>query len=542
MTKKILAFLLAVVMTVCITGCTGPREVWVSESVVQESDNGKTTRTKRTTTDKDSKQTTGKTGVGTRETRDEGDMLKFDKVADAGANYDVKGEVSIAVDTVRSTDYEAMFDILQKLYPNIKFKFDYWTHQTNDDGREYLKTRMNTGTAANIMWDEAGMLPTYLSNGWIEPITSLVNKDPEAKNIPANLKNDYTFFGELYAVPHQATFEVTVFNTDLLKKLNLDMPKLEWSYADYEKYQRAAGDGFNKGICVAVEDQTAGPAAQLGNRVAVYLASEAGKKLGTNAYNYSTKKFETEYLKKGYQQVRAYRLLPGAEAWELHRQQQENGGENLLQQKLGVANYYDCWRTGKALIKNCGTWIVETTMKNQKNFNWKMWTTPNKGGQMMVHVDHCFIVRGSKGLAENKEACYQALRFMTFTTNGNLARLLQYDDAEKGKYNLNSHVYYPTTTNATVIKKFNDLKCTTEVDEYLVKNIPNSSRNDTFKLVYAIQDVYSAESDWTQKMNDITDGLDPSGGNLNEPIEKANKQVAENLAQFEKEYKKAYKK
>ncbi len=514
----------------------------MSESVVQEvGSNGKTTRTKRTTTG-DAKQTTAPQGVITRPPVKDEDLLKFDALDDAGANYDIKGEVSIAVDTVRPTDSEAMFDIMQKLYPNIEFKFDYWTHQTNDDGREYLQTRMNTGTAANIMWDEAGLLPTYLSNGWIEPITSLVNKDPEAKNIPANLKNDYTFFGELYAVPHQATFEVTVFNTDLLKKLNLDMPKLEWSYADYEKYQREAGKGFNNGICVAVEDQTAGSGAQLGNRVAIYLGSEAGKKLGANAFNYSTKKFEVDYLRKGYQQVRAYRLLPGAEAWELNNQQQQTGGENLLQQKLGVANYYDCWRTGKALIKNCGTWIVETTMKNQKNFNWKMWTTPNKGGQMMMHVDHCFMVRGSKGLAENKEACYQALRFMTFTTNGNLARLTMYEESEQGKYNLNSHVYYPTTTSAVVTKKFNGLKRTNEVDEYLVKNIPNSSRNDTFKLVYAIQDVYSAESDWTQKMNDITDGLDPSGSGLNEPIDKANKQVADNLAQFEKEYKKAYKK
>ncbi len=534
MAKKMLALVLATLMVLSIAGCTGPQEVWLSEEIVETvqktQDGEKSTKTKKTTTAKETQNTQAEGSKVTRPSKNEADMLDFTPVEDAGANYDIEGTVSIAVDTVRPTDYEAMFDIMQKLYPNIKFEFDYWQHSQYDDAREYLSTRMKTNTAANIIWDEAGPLPTYLSQGWIAPITDYVNKDPEAKNIPANIKNDYTYYGELFAVPHQATFEVTVFNTDLLPKINMDLPKLEWSFDDYQKYLRTAGEFFNQGICVALEDQT-----ETRERIIYYVASESGDRYGAKTYNYKTQEFNANALKTGYKMMREFRLIPGAEGWQ--QQQSETAGTNLLQQKLGVTNYYDCWRTGKALMKDCGTWVVETSMKNYK-FNWKMWTMPNQDGKMMMHVDHCFITKSTP--ADRMDACYQVLRFMTFTTNGNLARLTMYEDSQEGKYNLNSHIFYPTTTSKEVAKKFNDLTCTNEVDEYLVKNISNCGRADSFKLVPSVEEVYTSQ-DWIDAMNEITDGKDTSGAGLDEPIVKANKKIKENFADFKKDFDKNYK-
>ena len=76
MAKKILAILLAVLMMVCITGCTAPKEVWVSEEVVLKGDSDSTDRTKKTTTG-DSKQTTAQQGVATRPSKEDKDLLKF---------------------------------------------------------------------------------------------------------------------------------------------------------------------------------------------------------------------------------------------------------------------------------------------------------------------------------------------------------------------------------------------------------------------------------------------------------------------------------
>lgn len=552
MAKRFFVCLLAVLMFATLfTGCTKPQEVWESYSVYHPGEdedtsgdgsdktngdssdktNGgvsnKTSRTKKTTTK--AGQNTQVTGKQTRPPKSEAESLNFTPVKDAGANYDVKGTVSIAVDTVRKTDYEAMFDVMQKMYPNVTFEFDYWTHNTSDTALEYLTTRILTKTAANIIWDEAGEIPTYLANGWIKPITSYVAKDPEASNIPANLKADYTFFGELYAVPHQATLQTVVFNTDLLNRLGMKLPGLEWSLTDFERYLRGAGVSFDDGVCVGMDDFT-----DINSMVAFYQGVAAGGTYGASSYNYKTKQFDVQYLKAGGLKLREWRLLPGAEGW--YQQQQTNSSGTLLQQNLGINEYSRCFSSGKALMEYCGTWNVENTISNYDNFNWKMWTTPNKDGKLMIHVDHCFITSSTP--ADRMDACYQALRFMTFSTNGNLARLTMYDDAEKGKYTLNSHIFYPTTASQVVLDKFAKLSRTNEVDEYIVKNIKNSSRVDTFKLVYGVRDLYD---DWQGAMNNITDGLDSSGNGLDEYVVKANEALKKNEADFKKEYDKYYK-
>lgn len=228
MQKKLLALLLAALMTCSVfAGCKKTTEVIISgdetdtttadgadpddpgTDVTDEHGNKKVTKSKngKTTASKKGKTTATKTKK-TRTTKP-GDKFKYTPVADSGADYSVKGTVKVAVDTVRPTDFQAMFEVMGDLYPNVEIKLDRWTHSSNDDGREYLVKNMKTGTAADIMWDEAGEMPRYIKEGWVRPITKYVNADPEAGNLPANLRADYTFGGALFAVPHQATFELS---------------------------------------------------------------------------------------------------------------------------------------------------------------------------------------------------------------------------------------------------------------------------------------------------------------------------------------------
>ncbi len=418
--------------------------------------------------------------------------LHFNVLPDAGADYVVEGRVSIAVDTVRPTDYDAMFEVMEQLYPNIQFAYDYWVHSSNDDGREYLTSRMKTGTAANIMWDEAGELPTYLMQGWVSPITHYAKNDPALQYLPERFISDYSFGGELYALPHQAAFETVTFNMDLLAQTGLSLPGLEWSMDDYERYLRAGAALFNQGVAVGVQDLF-----EAYNRVCFYEISKTGGRYGVRGYNYNTKKMEVDPLITGAVRFRAWReMAVGVEGFYAYH---EDG--SAFAEKLGLSHYRDAWKSGKALMEDDVTAYVDQYSK-QLSFNYKMWTMPNIDGKMPMHVDHCFITATTP--ADRMDACYQALRFMTISANGNMARLDMYEDANRGKYSLNAHVYYPVTTHPDVVEKFNNLSCTDEVDEYLLANIQNSSRYDTFKLVPELR--YLTADYLSSHLNNITTG------------------------------------
>lgn len=557
MPKKLLALLFAVLMLVTVmAGCQRVEDYWVSVSDgqagvadgngdddvqgddTQETNSGdtdstqKTGRTKKTTTKGAAKTTVGGLGGNavTRKTQSGKKALNFTPVEDKGANYNVKGKVSVAIDTARPTDYAAMLDVMIKLYPNIDFTFDYWAHSSSDNAGEYLTTRAATGTMANIIFDETGSLPGYLRQGWIYPITDLVAKDPDAKNIPANLKADYTYLGELYAVPHQATFQTMVFNTDLLTKLNLKLPSLSWSLTDYEKYLNVAGTtGFEQGLCVAQEF--------LDDDYAIHYwgNSTKGADYGQYAFNYNTKQWDWELLGRGLEQFRTWRTSSkGAEAWFVWSQQSD--GQSLLTQKFGIQNYNQAFSAGKALIKYTNTQhVARGDLGSDLSFKYQQWPTPNKDGNLMMHVDHCFITASTP--KENIEAAFQALRFMSYSTNGNLARLQMYEESEAGKYTLNSPIFYPTTTNAEVLKKFNNLKASDQADEYMVKNVVNSARNDAFKLIPSI-DFSTKMSKW---WDPITDGTQKAGY-IEEPVTELNQDLKAEYADFEAELKEVQKK
>lgn len=552
MTKKWMAMALAALMLIgVLTGCNSSSgDEWESYNEVvtvvvdgetlQTDDEGNTVTTdgkqndnKTTVSGKRTKTTVGKTqsaatGVITRTTRKPNELVKFEAIPDAGADYNVKGTVSIAVDTNRPTDYEAMFDIMQKLYPNIKFVFDFHTDGANGGYSAYLAKKMATKTAANIMWDSAENMPVVLGQGWVKPITKYFKADPEAKYVPANVTKDHTFFGELYALPHQATFGATYFNMDLFNKLSLKLPSLEWDLAAYNKLFNQAASSFDDGVCVAVPYMFETFIMEWAH----YFAGVDGKHLSEDFYNWDTGKYDLTYASKAAKQMRTWRMLPGGEGWAMRVQ--TSGNNNLLQQQLGVSSEHQVWWQGKALMNNSGTWVYPE-MDERCTFNFKMWPTPNKNGNLQFHVDTCYVTTATAD--KNMPAVYQALRFMTFSSNGNLARLQMYEDSEKGKYALNARVYYPVTTSPAVIKKFNNLKVTDEADEYMLKNIPNSSRYDVFKLVPEINSI--TDQYITGVLAQVQEGSKDATA-LEEPMVKANKALATAWKEFEAQYKKSY--
>ncbi len=450
------------------------------------------------------------------------DTLGFTPVVDLGADYTVKGKVKIAVDTVRPTDYQAMFAAMQQMYPRVEITLDKWTHSTNDDGREYLVRTMKTGTAADIMWDEAGEMPRYIKAGWVRQITDYVNADPEASNIPANLKADYTFGGALFAVPHQATFELTAVNTTLYEQLGGKASDLEkyrnhpWSWGDYCNLLDLGAYGFAKGICVATDELFSSH-----HRYAWYVGSDSAAKhysiLGLNINTYT---FEDGLFCESAKEFRRLRIKTlGVEGWYTAQQ-------GLLSQIGYSGSYSGLWKAGKALVTDTTTSYAKC--KNLK-FDYITMPTPSKNGNLMMHVDHCFITSNCSRV--NLSAAFQLLRFMTYSTNGNLARLSMYEPENAGMYNLNHHIYYPTTNSKVVAEKFNGLVVADVTDKYLFANIKNSNRYDAYKIISDYRDNYN-KAKIPAALNEITDGKDTGGSSLNEAIFRFNKLSVQSVKDF----------
>ena len=440
----------------------------------------------------------------TRPTRKPQQMLTYTPVAESGANYDVKGTVTIAVNTASTADYEAMFDVMQQLYPNVKIKYDYYSISEGNPVMEYLTTRSATGKMADIIVYDTGVLPTKIMQGWVYPITKLFNADPNKGNVSDKLVKDYTYCGELYALPTSCSFDCEVFNVDLLNKLGMKAPGLTWTWDDYEKYLRAAASKYSSGLCVAKENT-----GEVATRYAWWLSMCAnGRKdnrFGQWGYDLNTNQVVADYLVKGAkEEYRWPTIMPGVSAL-YENTQKDSSGKSRLEVNMGMTN--GLWEAGKVLVRSTNTGGINAT-GTKYNFKYKICPTPNTNGQVSMHVDCCYMTTAVK--PENVEAAYQLLRFMTFSDNGNLARLTMYEDSQKGKYKLNSRIYYPATTSKVVLDKFSSLSVVTDVDKYFVENIPNASRFDVHKLVPNMYETFNKYVG--TQFNTTRDGRDDGSG------------------------------
>lgn len=462
---------------------------------------------------------------------DQGDLVVESAGTDPNADYTVSGTVTIAVDTARATDYEALFDSLQAVYPNLNIQFDYFSHsEGNDNAAEYLSSRAAAGKLPDIVWDEAGNLPLYLTQGWVYPLDEFVAGDPDFAYIPENLISDYTYGGKLYALPHQATFEATYINLDLLEQLNLDMPALDWTVEDFESYLTAAATSEYSGIEKLF-------------MIPTLLTNAFDPSTTLYGYNPTTRQFDMGGFIQAVRYMVRLRAIPGLEAWALRRN--SSGEESDYVKKFGTSEDNAAFDKGLTLFHGVGTWEYAAAKSRWTGRNWAIWTMPqsaDRPGSVPMHVDHCFMTSS----CENPQAAFQVLRYITYSTEGNLARLSMYDAENAGKYATINYLYYPTTLHPDVVEKFNALPEVTEFDKFLVANIANSMRYDMFKIVPSWTEVTGNYI--TETVNQATDGTESmveptlleAQGKANTAMDKAWADFEAKLAEVQQEFDSAH--
>lgn len=529
--KKALLILLALCMIVP-AGCRGNTDsgsdeyVYTSEIIVEDvdgntdsdkedgKDNG--TSSKKDPANNDASASTSKFKPNTQ------NGLKVDGSAgtDKDADYSVKGTVTVAVSSYRPADYEAMFDAMCQVYKDIDIVLDYRPRNgaDADEVTNYLTARALAGNMPDVLFDSAGSVWSDIANGWVAPLDDFVKGDAQFANVTENLRKDYTYGGKLYALPHQAHHSAMVLNNDVLEDLNLKAPKLDWTPNDMvELLKKGTTDEYS--------------GAEYFQSVDRYLAGSFGDGLTDFGYdyrNYNFNKMGSSY-KTTMKLIRDLRAIPGLEAYQLRFS--SSGGTSDYVAKFGngdTSNMAMAFHLGKTLFHfDQGTWSLEFLSENK--FDWELIPYPQyEAGKIPIHIDCCYMLAASK----NKPAAFQVLRYMTYSTEGNLARLSMYDKANAGKYKLNSRVYYPTSFNKDVANKFASLPMINDVDMYWYNNTQKGYRVDPIKIVPGWSAIQSAIGSSTTTSGQDIDSL------VNQLISKGNKVADAQMADFNAKLKK----
>lgn len=482
--KRVSLILLAVLLmlTSSLVACTKTKQVLVSDGYSEFVYESGTEDTNATDNDKN------------------GNADKASSKA-TGADKDGTTTVTVAFNSFRPTDIEPLLTEFKKLYPNIKIKVDYY-NSSSDTSKEYIANKSAAGKLPDIVFDDIAQLPLYVSQGIVYPLTKFVKNDKEFNYIPKYIIDTYTYGGDLYALPHQAYFTSIVFNLDLMDSLNLDMPELDWTVEDFIKLSKK---GYTKNN-YAIDDDN-------------FFESYFAPLYSTGATNYGyvekTRTFDINALVKSLQLQAELRDIPGLVGYTARF---GSSGEKSDYYKLvGSEDQFAATKNGKSLMLDLqrGTYNYSFIDELCDGFEWCFWPYPQNSanpGRMPVHIDHAWMTTAVK----NPEAAFTVLRYLTYSKEGNLARLNAYINADSGKYSLNLPYYTPITVQPDVkatyeklMKKMSGNSLTYETALYQYKNLEKCFRGDAEKFIPSFSQSWLDNA--TVAVNKMRDGRDYSG-------------------------------
>lgn len=393
---------------------------------------------------------TGQEGGGTENLSDE--------------RYQTSGKVVVAVNSGIGADYRQLLQKFNNYYPNIQVETVEYETSTS----EYLTAQASTGQMPDVILDDADTFYYYVSQGWVYPLTEFVKDDEEFSYIPENIIESYTYLDELYALPEEVHFNCVFMNLDLLETLNLDVPELDWTTEDYKSLLKSATTSQYSGteILWAVDEYFAGSMSDY----------------GFYGFDPSSMTFHmSESWVDSVNVLIELRAYPGLEAWSLRNTSPDIESSDYVA-KFGNGETGDnhmALKLGKVLSDPRGTWDI-SWLTTDCNFNWCMWPWPSEaGGKLPMHVNCSFVV----STAQNPEAAFEFVRFMTYSKEGNLERIAVYAQGDTDDYTLGGTFYIPSTNLPAVNEVWEALPGVTEQIAYMHDSMKTSFRADLNKLI-----------------------------------------------------------
>lgn len=435
------------------------------------------------------------TAVACGKTEEKSNEPKKEKVE---VNTEIKGTITVGINSYRNSDFSALNEAFQKQYPNVTVEPIFF-ESTTDDATEYLTSvKMANKKMPDVLFDDAGSVPTYIQNGWMYPVTEFVEGDADWDKVPENIREHFTYNENVYAVAQTLHSNVLIVNEDLVEEMNVDLPEYDWTWDDFTEFIKTCTNSEYSGVEDISEAYNWMPGQMTEGRTIV-------------GYDYETNTFDLEAVRKFVNYYEEIRKLNGVEVTSL--KQSTSSGTSDFTRKFGdLSGTNAAFMAGKVASAFTGTWQYGTWSKNDLDFNWDFYPVPQCAeGRVPIHVDYCWLT--TDVAEENLEAAWAFLRFVTYSKEGNIARLTTYDE-DHITDNMKNVYYIPVTTDEDVVAKFESLPYVTDAILYIHENVSNGYLNDPEKTVPGFESVeYSiigklayesvtGRDDFSSKMND----------------------------------------
>lgn len=432
-----------------------------------------------------------------------------------------KATITVSVWSWNVDRYKKLITEFNKYYPDIEVKLVVNEPEVNS----FLTARASAKQALPDVIAESWEPLSYpVSQGWVYPLDEFFKDDPYIKYVPNSVRNAFKYNGKTYALGERLHFECIVLNLDLLKKLNLQVPKYEeWTVDLFKNYARRATTREYSGINQLWEFDTF---------MAAVLSDH------TTFWSFDPEKWEFDLVKGGW--IPAIKLqkelksIPGLVSDDMINQEARNKGElDDYQKKFGKDA--DAFRESKVLMGFEATYDWSWLRTVPWNFDYYPLPYDQKIGQRFsVHVNYTFVTSTTK---YPKEAFLFA-RFLTYDPRGVVARLKLFESEGEEKGRLIDW-FIPATMHPDVINYFEKMKIPNGI-KYMLKNLDKTVRVDMWKVVPGWFEVIW---DIIFPVNEkIRAGATQPEAVATETQEKANKVIKESWTIFQKKLAEAEKK
>jgi len=443
----------------------------------------------------------------------------------ANVNTEISGKITVGINSYRNSDFEAICEAFKTQYPNVEVE-PILFETTQDDAVAYLTSlSMAEKKLPDVMFDDAGSLPTYISNGWMYPLTEFVKDDADWEKVPQNIRDNFVFNENVYALPQTLHSNVLMVNEDLVEEMNVDLPEYDWTWDDFTEFIKACTNSKYSGV----DDMS---------KMYNWIPGAMTEGHTVGGYNYETKSFNLEAVRTYVNYFLELQKLNGVEVYSCYGS--SNGGTSEFVKRFGnVSGTNAAFKTGNVASTFVGTWDYATYNNQDLDFNWEFYPIPQTTpGRVPIHVDYCWMT--TSVAEENVAAAWAFLRFVTYSKEGNIARLTTYDE-DHITSDMNYAYYIPVTTDEDVVAKFESLPYVTEEILYIFENLSNGYINDPEKTVPGLETLVWGDIG-VLAFESMT-GRDDFSSKMNDAQTKANAEMAaywktfeEALAKFEKEF------